>query len=430
MKEKNPHRLWNVSVKRTVVLILLLLLALVVYRFRIVIVPLMLSFLLAFILDPIVSFLAGRTPLSRGASTLLVFLILIAGVVGLAVAAPVTAVSAILRLIQSVQEDVNSIITEIGLFLDQPIEIWGRTFNPSDYYQQLNEGLSSVMGSVAVGTVDIAVNVATGAFWVIFILIASFYLVKDADRLIADMDRMAPADYRDDFMRLRQQVTRVWNAFLRGQLILGVAMTIITSVICLSIGVPYAIGLGLLAGLMEFVPNLGPVVAAIPAVLLAYFQGSSVLPIDNLWFAVIVLAVYLVIQQVEGNWLLPRVLGRSLDLHPLMVLIAVIFGGSMAGILGMLLAAPVVATLRVIGRYVFCRLYDQDPFAVPPKKPAPAPSWIQRVQRAALHRLWTWRKRRRDEALAREQAAAQAAALAEQQKKQERLAPAVDPEDD
>jgi len=146
----------------------------------------------------------------------------------------------------------------------------------------------------------------------------------------------------------------------------------------------------LLAGVMEFVPNLGPLLAAIPAILLALFRGSSYLPLTNFWFAVLVTGLYLLIQQIENNLLVPRILGHSLKLHPLVVLTGLIVGGSLAGILGMLLAAPVLATLRVIGYYVFCRLYDRDPFAEaeeekePPGKPG--------LVRQAYLAVWNWLK--------------------------------------
>jgi GNAT superfamily N-acetyltransferase len=143
------------------------------------------------------------------------------------------------------------------------------------------------------------------------------------------------------------------------------------------------------------VPNLGPIIAAIPAVAVAFFEGSTWIPLSNAWFAVLVLGLYILIQQIEGNVLLPRVMGRSLDLHPLAVLVAVIAGGSLAGILGMLLAAPTLATLRVLLKYLYRRLTDQDPF---PEKQQPEPSrpglarrlWY-RLRRQSLADRWTIR---------------------------------------
>jgi predicted PurR-regulated permease PerM len=186
-------------------------------------------------------------------------------------------------------------------------------------------------------------------------------------------------------VRLRQQITDAWSAFLRGQLVMGVVMVVITTVVCTAVGLPYAVLMGLIAGLTEFIPNLGPIIALIPAVLVALLEGSSFLPLTNFWFAVLVTGLYMAIQQVEGNLLLPRVMGSSLNLHPLVVLIGIIVGGSLAGILGMLLAAPVLATLRIVSHYVFCRLYDRDPFAEPEEEKEaapPQPGLLERVCRA------------------------------------------------
>nr|HID12279.1 AI-2E family transporter [Anaerolineae bacterium] len=382
-----PVRRWSASTKRTVVLAILVLLALVIYRFRVVIPPLVIAFLLAFILDPIVDFLTDRLHLSRGLATTLVFLVLIVGMLGV-LAAPVTVVPSIQRAVRSVQIDLTRIITDIGAFFERPVEIAGYSLDLSEVYQELSAMLRSFVASVAQGTLDVAFAIASGAFWLIFILMAAFYLVKDADRIIEQLDHLAPPGYGDDFVRLRRQITEVWHAFLRGQLLLGLAMAAITTVACMSVGLSYAGVMGLLAGVMEFVPSLGPIIAMIPAVLVALFDGSNFLPLSNFWFAVLVAGLYIVIQQIEGNLLVPRILGRSLNLHPLLVLIAIIVGGSLAGILGMLLAAPVLATLRIVGRYVFCRLYDRDPFVEPEEEALPPrPGLLERAREAALCRL-------------------------------------------
>jgi predicted PurR-regulated permease PerM len=382
-----PVRRWSTSTKRTVTIAILVLLALVIYRFRDVISPLVIALLLAFILDPIADFLTDHLPLSRGAVTGLIFLILIVGMLGV-VAAPVTVVPAIQRAVRRMQIDSTRIITDIGTYLEQPIEVGEYTFDLSDVYQELSATLRSFVSSVAQGTLDVVFNLASGALWLIIILMIAFYLVKDADRFIEQLDHLAPPGYREDIVCLRQQIEDVWNAFLRGQLLLGLAMIIITTVICMAIGLPYAVLMGLIAGVMEFVPNVGPIIALVPAALVALFQGSSFLPLSNFWFAVLVVALYVVIQQIEGNLLVPRILGRSLNLHPMMVLIGIIVGGNLAGILGMLLAAPVLATLRVVGTYVFCRLYDRDPFAgLEEEPPPPKPGLVERACRAAWCRV-------------------------------------------
>ena len=378
-----PVGKWEGSTKRTVVVIILVLLALVIYRFRAVISPLVISFLVAFILDPIVDFLAERLHLSRGLGTALVFLVLILALLGV-LAAPVTVVPSIVRAVRSLQFDVLGFIADIGDFLSEPLDIRGYTLDLSEVSQELSSMLRSFVAAVTQGTIDIVVQIASGAVWLIFILMMSFYLTRDGDRLVEQLDDLAPPGYRDDFVRLRLRITDVWNAFLRGQLVMGLLMVAITTSVCMAVGLPYAVVLGLTAGVTEFVPSIGPIIALIPAVLVALFRGSTFLPLGNFWFAVLVFGLYIIIQQVEGNLLLPRVMGSNLRLHPLVVLIGIIVGGNLAGVLGMLLAAPVLATIRVLGSYVFHRLYDRDPFAEPEETEPPRPGWLQRAGGAAL----------------------------------------------
>jgi predicted PurR-regulated permease PerM/ribosomal protein S18 acetylase RimI-like enzyme len=385
MSEPVPR--WSPFTKRAVTLIILLLVALVAYRFRSVLPPVMIALLLAFILNPVVGFLTRRLHIARGLATALVFLLLILAMLGV-IAAPVTAVPSIARFVRSTQIDTIRIINSVGAFFEQPLVIGDYSLDLSTVYKELSAMLTSFVRSVAEGTLDAVVNIASGAFWLISILIGSFYLVKDAERLSEHLDNLAPPGYRDDFIRLRQQIGDVWNAFLRGQLLLSIALATMTTVTCWLFGLSYAGLLGLLAGLMEFVPNLGPIIAMIPAVVVALFQDTTLFGLSSFWYAVLIAGLYIVIQQIEGNFLVPRILGRSLDLHPLVVLVGIIVGGSMGGILGILLAAPVLATLRVISYYVFCRLYDRDPFLEPESEEEErGPPLIERVWRAARCRL-------------------------------------------
>jgi predicted PurR-regulated permease PerM/GNAT superfamily N-acetyltransferase len=359
-----PVAKWDATTKRIVTLVILLLLALIVSRFRAVLPPLVLAGLLAFILDPVVDFLEQRARLPRTAAAAIVLVVAIL----VLLAAPVVAVPPLVRAVRSLNLDFARIAVSLERLLAQPITVLQWQIDLRTVYQQFQQSVREFLSTVAAGTVNVVFGFASTLFWAIFILLSTFYMVRDADRMISWLDNLIPPTLRDDAIRLRLRVTRVWSAFLRGQLVMAFLMATITTVADTIIGLPNALALGLLAGVMEFIPSIGPVVAAVPAILVALFQGSTWLPLTPFWFAVLVLGVYLVIQQIEGNILLPRVMGQSLNLHPLVVLVAVILGGNLAGVLGMLLAAPTVATLGILGRYVYCRLTDQDPFTEPSRR--------------------------------------------------------------
>jgi predicted PurR-regulated permease PerM len=123
--------------------------------------------------------------------------------------------------------------------------------------------------------------------------------------------------------------------------------------------------LGILAGLLEVIPSLGPILATIPAVVLAFLFGSSHLTVENWVFTLIVIAFYVVVQMIENQILVPYVLGDAVDLPPLIVIIGVVIGGSAFGLLGVFLATPVIST----GREVFMYLYDK--ILEPPPEPEP-----------------------------------------------------------
>lgn len=388
---------WDVGTKRLIGTVVFVLVALILYRFRAVLPPLILAFLLAFILDPVVDFLEGRARIPRTGATVLVFLTIIA----MAVTAPVIAMPPIVRAITSLNLDFVRIAAELDRFFSQPIPFLQWEIDLRAVYREFQQGIRSFLTAVATGTVNVVFSFVSTLFWGIFILLSAFYLTRDADRIVFWLDSLAPPSFREDFTRLRQEITYVWNAFLRGQLLMGLFIGGMTMIANTIIGLPNAPALGLLAGVLEFIPNIGPTIAAIPAVLIALFQGSYWLPLSNFWFAVLVVGVYVLIQQIESNFLIPRVMGRSLNLHPLVVLVAVILGGSMAGVLGVLIAAPTVATVRVLGQYIYYRLTDQDPFPVVPERPLPRP-WLgqhlwDRLRRRILARRWLIRPARSED---------------------------------
>ena len=193
------------------------------------------------------------------------------------------------------------------------------------------------------------------------VLVLSFYLLKDADVFIQRIESAVPEAYRADFERISGELDQVWSGFLRGQVLLALIIGTVTTIALMILGVRNALLLGVLAGLLEVVPTIGPVIAMVPAVLIAFFQGSTHWAIDPVWFALIVVLTYFAIQQMENHLIVPNVLGASVDLPPVIILIGTVIGASLAGVLGIFLAAPLIATGRLFFRFVLHKLFEPLP---------------------------------------------------------------------
>jgi predicted PurR-regulated permease PerM len=198
---------------------------------------------------------------------------------------------------------------------------------------------------------------------ILFVWVVSIYIALEIPRLRGYVASVAqPGGYRFDAERLMTQFGRIWSAYLRGQILLGVVIGVIVSITLALLGVRNALALGLLSGLLEFIPIVGPVIGAVAAAAVTLFQPTHLAGLTPFWHMIVVLAAMVVIQQIENNLLVPRIVGNALDLHPLLVMVAVFMGSSVAGILGAVLAAPLVASLKLIGVYAWRKMFDLPPF--------------------------------------------------------------------
>jgi predicted PurR-regulated permease PerM len=202
-----------------------------------------------------------------------------------------------------------------------------------------------------------------GALFAYFILpVWVAYILKDRVTLVAQFDRALPETWRFDTWAVIKTVERDFGQWVRGQIILGFVVGVATFVglIVLSQWFPifgrYAVLLSVIAGLFELVPIIGPIISAVPAVLLAATDSPAAV--------VAALLLYFAVQQVENHFLVPNIQGNAVQLHPAAVVFAIIIGGSLAGLLGAILALPVAAAFRDVVRYLFRRLTPEEPEAL------------------------------------------------------------------
>jgi HAD superfamily hydrolase (TIGR01509 family) len=349
---------WSPTTKRLIVVGLVIVLLLVLYVFRALLPPVAIALVLAYILKPLADLVERRTKLPRTLSVIIVFIVLLLVISLIPATVLPYAVDRFTRLNLDFQKLTDDLLT----FLSQPISVLGYSISLQDMVGDLQGALQDLLRPFATQTVTVLFGVASSLLWLLSILVISFYLVKDAGRLRSFLDRLAPPGHIEELRRLREEINHVWKAFFRGQLLLGIIIGVVVWLAMIAVGLPNAGLMGLLAGLLEVIPTFGPVLATIPALLVAFFLGSTYLPLSNFWFAVLVLGIYTLIQQLENAYLVPRIMGRRLQLHPVVVFIGVLAGGLLFGALGVLLAAPIIGTLRVALSYTYAKLLDEDPY--------------------------------------------------------------------
>jgi len=340
---------------------------LVLYRVRSVLPPLALAMLLAYILNPLVGLLR-KAKLSRTGATIIVYLLLL--VFALA-AIPSILVPPLVQELISIDVDFTAIFDSLRQLIVRyrTVEFLGFSIDLYRVFVDIQSDLAAFVGSLASQSVAILRGAASSALWLIFILIISFYLLKDAEQITSYLGGLAPPEYQEELSLLMKEIGETWDSFLRGQIILSSAVGGITAVTMWTVGVKNALLLGILAGILEIIPNLGPILATLPGVALAFFLGSEHLALSNGWFALLVAGLYVAIQQVENNFLVPRIIGRSVNLHPVVVIVGAIGGAMVGGVLGILLAAPVLGSARILGGYLYRKFLQIDEALAQPSLP-------------------------------------------------------------
>ena len=187
--------------------------------------------------------------------------------------------------------------------------------------------------------------------------ILTFYLLRDWDQLIAHLGVLVPDSQRDTVFALARETDEVLGAFLRGQLLVMIALAIIYSLGLSLVGIKFAIAIGVVSGLVSFVPYLGFVFGIGLAAMTVALEPNP------LWLLLGVVATFTVAQVLEGTVLTPKLVGDRIGLHPVLVIFAIAAGGQLFGFFGILLALPAAAVLSVLVRFAYDRYLKEHPEA-------------------------------------------------------------------
>ena len=322
---------------------------LIITAYKMVIGPLIIGALLAYLLYPLVIILEKKTPLSHKQSAVIIFILF-----GLIV---VTALSlstpALIRRSQALIGEFE--VISDGIYEVQPVleESLGISIPINEVLSDLENELGQFLQPNRLFRV---IQAATAnVIWVVIIFVTCFFLLKDWVMVREWIYNLFPKRHRGKVKSAHEEIKAVWQSYLRGQLLMMLLIGTLSAIGGLAVGLWGAIPMGLLAGGLALIPNLGPSIATAIAGVIALTQGSSYINISNFWFAVIVCGIYLGIQALEGIWFQPRIMSKRMNLHPGVIIIAVISTLSLLGALAGLIVIPVIGSLAVILKYLIKR---------------------------------------------------------------------------
>lgn len=316
----------------------------------VVFVPLIVSLFLYYMLRPIMNLLMkihiGKHRISRGIASILIVLGLILMVVGVIAAIIPPMVNELTQIIKGLPTAAKETQLWMIKFSHHP---WLKGIDFQSYYKQMTaqlshssetilKGITSQAGTV-IGMVTSTVIVA------ITVPVMLFYMLRDSSKFVPSIQKYFSEKHGKEIGKLLHQMNDTLSSYIAGQAIECIFVTIATSIGYLIIGQPVAIVLGLVAGLTNMIPYVGPYIGIAPALMVSL----AVAPKKIIW----VIVVVIIVQQIDGNIIYPNIIGKTLKIHPLTIILLLLAAGNIAGIPGMILCIPCYAVVKTIFNYVW-----------------------------------------------------------------------------
>ena len=319
-----------------------------VYLLLPVVTPFIVSAVLAYLFDPLVDILEQK--ISRTASVLIIFALISILILGLMLVLIPLLQSEIITLVQRIPDLViwleQTLLPRISSLMDININALDMAVI-RDSLQENWRNIGNLASFLFVRITSSGQTLITWLAYVLLIPVVTFYLLRDWDNIMNNLKFLLPGKYKKTTIWLVQECDTVLSEFLRGQLLVMLSLSVIYTAGLWLAGIEYSLLIGLLAGLISFVPYLGSIVGIVVAAIVAFFQYHDVI---HLIFVALVFGAG---QSIEGMLLSPWLVGERIGLHPVAVIFAVMAGGQLFGFTGILIALPVAAVLLVLLRFAF-----------------------------------------------------------------------------
>ncbi len=384
---------WGPTTKLVVALTVVAVASWLFIQFHGIIGPLLMAFVVAYLLNPVAGLMHKSLHLSWALAVGLLYIVILILILGGLTLGGVGLVGQIQSLVTVVQSNLASLPQFVDKLSGQvyqlgPFRIDFSRLDMTQLSAQLLGIVQPLLGSTGTLLTSVASGAASFLGWALFVWIVSYFVVLQSGGIRSRMLGFDVPGYSDDIRRMGTALGRIWNAFLRGQIIIFLLAILAYTIVFSIVGVRYSLGIALIAGICRFLPYVGPFITWGTLALVAYFQPGNVLGLGPLPYAIMCVVLALVIDQTFDNVVSPRIIAGALKVHPAAVLVAAIIAANLLGLLGVIIAAPILATVALFWRYVMRKMLDLDPWpegdSVPP--PPPGTQLLARIRQSLRER--------------------------------------------
>jgi len=391
---ENESPLWSSTTKLLVGLVLVSIVAFLLSRFSNLIAPLLMIFIITYLLHPVAASLARGLRLPWKVAVNIIYVLIAILLIGLLTWGGFGVAGQINNLVHSIQGIIIDLPSYINDLSTQTFTLGAytldmSTFDLGDVSTQLRTWINPLLGQTGNLLGSLAGGAAQTIGWTLFVLTVSYFVMVESNGIRDDLLKVNVPGYAEDARRLGDELSRIWNAFLRGQIIIFFLALITYSILLPALGVRYALGIAFLAGLAKFLPYIGPAITWAIMALVTFFQPANPFDAQPLVYMLIIVITTSIIDWFTDNFIAPRIMSRALRVHPAGVLIAAIIAANLLGLLGVIIAAPFLATILLVSRYIMRKMFDLDPW--PPTDHEPPPpsigEWIRIIINSIQTRL-------------------------------------------
>ena len=358
---------WQRSTKYLVASVILMLLLATLFFLRSLISPILVAVIMTYLFQPISCFFNTKLNISWKASVIILYVLLILIIVGLAAWGGISLASQAENLINFLTQVFNDLTKQTSPTVNSPesstsIQQLLNSFSSSETGTEIFSAIQNVLSGITGSIGSLISGFASTVVSFFFSFGLSFFLLFESDGVPGKTISFNLEGYEYDFQKGRQQFTRIWNSFLRGQILLMIFTILLYFLVFMILGLNYSLALAFLMGLARLIPYIGSTVAYIFFAIVAFYQPTTFLGMPHLNYAIMIVLIAFIIDKFMDSVLTPKVMADTLKIHPAAVLVAAIVFSKLLGLIGIFLAAPIVASFKLLITYIYRKMTDQDPW--------------------------------------------------------------------